>query len=121
VAETIGRLLEDEAGLAAFDVFHMRGQTLTGVELVAALETAAGRRLPVSSLPWFAIRAMAPFNETFREMLEMRYLWETPVLLDNTKLVARLGAEPHTPIEEALRLALAGLDALPQAAAPLAA
>lgn len=114
VAETMVRLAEDEANLSAFEVFHMRGQTLTGAALVAALERVAGRSLPVSRLPWFAIRAMAPFNETFREMLEMRYLWETPVLLDNSRLVARLGAEPHTPIDEALRVALAGLNALPE-------
>lgn len=114
VAETMVRLAEDEANLAAFEVFHMRGQTLTGEALVRALEAVAGRKLPVSRLPWFAIRAMAAFNETFREMLEMRYLWETPVLLDNGKLVGRLGAEPHTPIEEALRVALAGLGALPR-------
>ena len=81
--------------------------------VVAALEAAVGRKLPVSRLPWFAIRAIAPLNETFREMLEMRYLWETPVLLDNTRLVARLGAEPHTPIVDALRAALMGLGCLP--------
>ena len=106
---------------AAFEVFHMRGQTLTGDELVAALEAVAGRKLPVSRLPWFAIRAIAPFNETMREMLEMRYLWETPVLLDNSRLVARLGAEPHTPIVEALTAALAGLDALQHQPTALAA
>jgi nucleoside-diphosphate-sugar epimerase len=121
VAETMVRLAEDEANLAGFEVFHMRGQTLTGDELVAALESVAGRKLPVSRLPWLAIRAMAPFNETFREMLEMRYLWETPVLLDNSRLVARLSSEPHTPIEEALKVALAGLDALPREATALAA
>ncbi|WP_372781017.1 NAD(P)H-binding protein [Phenylobacterium sp.] len=120
LAETMVRLAERE-DLAGFEVFHMRGQTLTGDELVAALEAVAGRRLPVSRLPWFAIRAMAPFNETMREMLEMRYLWESPVLLDNSKLTARLGAEPHTPTQAALRAALAGLDALPRETAALAA
>jgi nucleoside-diphosphate-sugar epimerase len=113
VAETMVRLAEDEANLGAYEVFHMRGQTLTGDELVAALEAAVGRRLAVSRLPWFAIRAMAAFNETMREMLEMRYLWETPVLLDNSRLVARLGEEPHTPIVEALTAALVGLGCLP--------
>jgi len=39
------------------------------------------------------------------------------VLLDNARLVARLGGEPHTPIEVALRTALAGMGALP---APIA-
>jgi len=121
VAEVMVRLALDEANLAPFETFHMRGHTQTGTELVAGLEAAAGRKLAVSRLPWFAIRAMAPFNETFREMLEMRYLWEGPVLLDNTKLVARLDAEPHTPLADALRTALAGMSALPRAAEPLAA
>ena len=89
--------------------------------VVAALERGAGRRLPASRLPWFAVRAIAPFNETFREMLKMRYLWEIPVLLDNIKLVARRGSEPHTPIEKALQIALRGPGALPQPAYKLAA
>jgi hypothetical protein len=48
-----------------------------------------------------------------REMTEMKYLWDRPVLLDNARLVARLGAEPHTPLVEALATALAGMGALP--------
>jgi nucleoside-diphosphate-sugar epimerase len=120
VAETMVRLamLPD---LGDFEVFHMRGQTLTGDALAAALAKAAGRRLAVHRLPWIAVRAAAPFNETMREMLEMRYLWDGPVLLDNSKLVARLGEEPRTPIVEALRAALEGMDALPRQATALAA
>ena len=120
VAETVVQLLE-RGDLADFETFHLRGQALTGAQMVAALETAAGRKLAVQSLPWFAIRAIAPFNETLREMLEMRYLWETPVLMDNAKLVARLGKEPHTPIVEALAAALAGLNALPSQPTAIAA
>ena len=119
MAETVVQLLE-RGDLADFETFHLRGHTLTGAEMVAALEAAAGRKLAVHTLPWFALRAIAPFNETFREMLEMRYLWETPVLMDNAKLVARLGAEPHTPIVEALTAALAGMNALPQTTTKLA-
>ena len=37
------------------------------------------------------------------------------LLLDNARLVGKLGAEPHTPIDEALRAALIGLKALPPA------
>jgi nucleoside-diphosphate-sugar epimerase len=116
VAETMVRLAEDPT-LGGFEVFHMRGHTQTGAELVAGLEAAAGRKLKVTPLPWFAVRVMGAFNETFREMLEMHYLWEEPVLLDNAKLVARMGAEPHTPLAQALRAALAGMDALPDAEA----
>ena len=120
VAETMVRLAERD-DLGAFEVFHMRGHTVTGDELVAALSRVAERKLAVSRLPWFAVHAIAPFNETFREMLEMRYLWEIPVLLDNARLTARLGAEPHTPIDEALRAALAGLGVLPQQPVAIAA
>jgi hypothetical protein len=39
-------------------------------------------------------------------MLEMRYLWQVPLQLDNEKLRAAIGAEPHTPIETALAATL---------------
>jgi nucleoside-diphosphate-sugar epimerase len=112
VAETVVRLLKDPT-LGGFEVFHMRGHTQSGGAFVAGLETAAGRPLKLTPMPWFAVRLMGAFNETFREMLEMHYLWEQPVLLDNARLVARLGGEPHTPLAEALRAALIGMDALP--------
>lgn len=113
-AATMVRLAEDEANLADFEAFHMKGHILSGVELIATLEQVVGRTLAANRLPWLAVRAVAPVNETFREMLEMRYLWETPVLLDNAKLVARLGSEPHTPGEAAFEAALAGLNVLPR-------
>lgn len=120
LAESMVRLAERD-DLARVEVFHHRGHVLTGAELVAALEAAAGRRLAVQKFPWFALKALAPFNEMFREMLEMRYLWDEPLAMDNRRLVARLGAEPHTPIVEALRAALEGLDALPRQPQRLAA
>jgi nucleoside-diphosphate-sugar epimerase len=119
VAETVVRLLA-LPDLGGFEVFHMRGHTQTGAELVAGLEAAAGRTLKAAPMPWFAVRLMGAFNETMREMVEMHYLWNEPVLLDNTKLVRRLGGEPHTPLAQALRTALIGMDALlaaPQARA----
>jgi len=121
VAETMVRLATNSEGLGDFEVFHMQGQTLTGEALVAALSEAAGRSVAAHRLPWIGVKAMAPFNETMREMLEMRYLWDRPVLLDNSKVVARLGEEPHTPIVTALKSALAGMDALPRPALKLAA
>lgn len=118
VAETFVRLLD--AGLGDVEAFHMRGQSVTGHELLAGLEAAAGRKLAVRRLPWLAIAAGAPFNETLREMQEMRYLWRREVLLDNRRLVARLGSEPRTPLPEALRAALIGQGSLPEAAAAAA-
>jgi nucleoside-diphosphate-sugar epimerase len=48
----------------------------------------------------------APFATFMRESLEMRYLWESPLRLDNRKLVGLLGSEPHTPLPQAVAAAL---------------
>jgi nucleoside-diphosphate-sugar epimerase len=39
----------------------------------------------------------------------MRYLWQQPIRLDNHRLTAFLGAEPHTPLGQAVRETLVGL------------
>lgn len=111
VAETFVRLLATDLG--EFEVFQMKGHEVTMAQLAAGLQGAAGRKLKTARLPWPALWLAAPFNESLREMLEMRYLWNEPVLLDDTRLVAHLGAEPRTPLVEALRTALAGQSSLP--------
>jgi nucleoside-diphosphate-sugar epimerase len=52
---------------------------------------------------------MSPFNTTLHEMLEMRYLWQQPIRMDNAKLIDFLGYEPHTPLIEAVHKTLTGL------------
>jgi nucleoside-diphosphate-sugar epimerase len=117
LGETAARLLDLEAELAADASFNFGGHQIDGHELLAAFEGLAGRKLAVRPFPWFALHAVAPFNETLRELLEMRYLWRDTVLLDNRRLAAQLGAEPHTPLAAALAATLAGLDVpLPEAA-----
>ena len=44
---------------------------------------------------------------------------DAPVRLDNTKLVAWLGEEPHTPLDDALRTTLLGMDCLGKDVFPL--
>jgi len=117
LAETIALLLERAAELETFEVFHFGGHGFErGVELAEATRRVAGAAAaPIRRFPWFAIYLIAPFNETFREMLEMRYLWSRTLLLDNRRLVAFLGREPHTPLDEALRVTLTGLGCMPSA------
>ena len=108
VAETVVRLLDAEDRLEAFAVFHFRGHWLErGVEMAETICRIAGLRAgKIFSFPWWAIRIASPFVEVFREMLEMRYLWNVPAELDNTKLRALIGVEPHTPLDEAVTRAL---------------
>jgi nucleoside-diphosphate-sugar epimerase len=107
-AESIVRLIDIEAELPPFAVFNHAGHQVTGAQMADAIERVAGRRLARKTLPWFAMAVVSPFVEMVREMLEMRYLWENEVLPDNAKLVAALGSEPHTPLDQALRVALEG-------------
>ena len=115
LAETIARLLDRTADLQPFEVFHFGGHYFErGVDLAEATRRAAGAPdAPIRSFPWFAVYLAAPFVETLREMLEMRYLWSSSVQLDNRKLVAFLGQEPHTPVERALRETLDCLGIVP--------
>jgi nucleoside-diphosphate-sugar epimerase len=46
------------------------------------------------------------FNPDARELVEMLYLQETPVLLDDSKLAAKLGPLHKTPYDEGIRLTM---------------
>jgi nucleoside-diphosphate-sugar epimerase len=119
LAETMARLIEREAELAPFERFHFSGHLLAdNAEMGRAIGRAMGRPdLPVRRFPWWAMTLAAPFVTLAYELREMRYLWREPVALDNRKLVAFLGAEPHTPLGVAVKTTLAGLGCLPAAAA----
>ncbi|HLJ71361.1 MAG TPA: NAD-dependent epimerase/dehydratase family protein [Roseiarcus sp.] len=120
VAETMARLIDDEDRLAAFEVFHMDGHwDPDGTAMVRAIGRACGKpNIKATAFPWWAVRLTSPFVTLFREMLEMRYLWREPLRMDNRRLVAFLGEEPHTPLDEAVRETLNGLGCLPNGVAP---
>lgn len=120
LARTIVKLVERDADLGAFELFHFGGHSFEhGVDLAkATLRVAGVPNARIRRFPWFAIYLLSPFIETFREMLEMRYLWQTSLLLDNQKLVNFLGEEPHTPLPEALAETLAGLGCTPPRRSP---
>jgi nucleoside-diphosphate-sugar epimerase len=112
LAETMVQLVEREADLAPFETFHFGGHYCErGVEMAEAICTAAGldpaRR--IRRFPWPVITLASPFVRLFRELREMRYLWQVPIRPDNAKLVAFLGAEPHTSLPDAVRSTLAVL------------
>jgi nucleoside-diphosphate-sugar epimerase len=115
LAATIARLLERSAELQPFEVFHFAGHAFErGIELAEATRQAAGvPNAPIRRFPWLAIYLLSPLVETFREMLEMRYLWQRSLRLDNHKLRAFLGEEPHTPLDQALRVTLGELGCMP--------
>lgn len=113
LAETMLRLAE-HPGLEDFSTFNFGGHwDSDGTEMIGAIRQALGEPfLPVKGMPWLIMRLASPFVHFFREVLEMRYLWQVPTRLGNAKLLALLGSEPHTPLEEAVRATLAGTGCL---------
>lgn len=54
----------------------------------------------------FMLRAMGVFNPFLREVVEMHYLWTTPVKLDDTRLRQLLPNLHKTPYPEGIRLTI---------------
>jgi nucleoside-diphosphate-sugar epimerase len=114
LAETLARLLDRDSDLADFESFHFAGHWAPrGDDLVKSVRRAVGdQNIPFKPFPYPLLYALSPFNETFRELLEMRYLWEKPIGLDDAKLRAFLGDIPSTPLDTAVRETLADMECL---------
>lgn len=111
LAETFCRLADREQDLEPFARFHFAGHwDADGSEMAAAILRVLGRPgIRTKPMPWWLLRLAAPFHETMRELVEIKPLWRTPVRLDNARLVALLGTEPHTPLDAAVAASLRGL------------
>ena len=76
-------------------------------DLVAALREGVGDQTrKARRVPWWALRGASLFSPMLREVLEMRYLWDEPVLLDDGKLRGLLGRVEQTPLEVAVAATL---------------
>ncbi len=122
VARTMVQLLARREALEPFAAFHMAGHwDADGTEMAAAIRRVVARRSgnapKIRAFPWWLVTLASPFVATFRELREMRYLWREPMRMGNARLVAALGQEPHTPLDEAVEAALEGAGCLPRASA----
>jgi len=114
VARTIVELLARRDSLERFSTFHMKGHwDHDGTQMTQAIRRVVARKTGVepvvAAFPWWLIVLGAAFVTTFREMLEMRYLWRVPLRMDNAPLRAVIRTEPHTPLEQAVEATLLGL------------
>ena len=126
LARTFVAVADKRAKLAAFEVFHFKGASVTGQQWLNALDPLARSQgwvkpdghVKFSRLPWPLIRIGALFVPTWAALLEMRYLWDTPHVLANDRLVALIGAEPHTPPSVATQTALQDLGLMASSSPP---
>ncbi len=109
LGEAFARLAERDAHLPDFAPFHFQGHwTDPGRAMADAVRRAAGLGEDrIAAFPWWAMRLISPAVPFVREALEMRWLWTHPLRLDNRRLEAAIGPEPHTPLADAVAATLA--------------
>jgi nucleoside-diphosphate-sugar epimerase len=94
---------------ATGQVWHLPNDpaTRTTRELVDVVFRLAGRtRGRLRSVHPLLLRAAAVTNPAVREVLEMRYLFDEPFVVDSSRMVERLGARA-TPVQDALAATVA--------------
>jgi nucleoside-diphosphate-sugar epimerase len=92
--------------------WHLGGAgTITPRAFAAQVFSAAGREPRLLVTPKWLLRAMGLFVAFLREVAEMQYLFETPVMLDDTALHGLLGEIRKTLYAEGIRRTLAAMGA----------
>jgi nucleoside-diphosphate-sugar epimerase len=111
LAEAFARLVERRQTLPTFTLAHFAGHAdMTGRDMAEAVARVISRgNVPIRPFPWFTFWLGALFVPFLREALEMRWLWKTSITLENGQLRHLIGEEPHTPLDNAVRAALAAV------------
>jgi nucleoside-diphosphate-sugar epimerase len=76
---------------------------ITGEDLVQAIREITGYQKGVSTVSKNMIRLIGLFNANMREVVEMFYLFEEPVVLDGQKYETMIGPLPRTSYKDGLR------------------
>jgi nucleoside-diphosphate-sugar epimerase len=116
LARAFVAVAEHDDGLTPHRRLHFEGHTLTGAQLLDAVQAAAedlGLR-PAGgwrrgSVPWGLIRIAGRVVPMWRAIAEMSYLFRVPHALDGRALRQMVGPLPATPLTEALRASLQAL------------
>jgi nucleoside-diphosphate-sugar epimerase len=106
MARAMADLAEIRTELPRFATFGFEGYSLTGAELKAAVALSVAHPLKLKSTPWGILGLIGVFSPVLREVIEMRYLWDTPHRIDGTALQAALPHFKLTPLAVAMSDAL---------------
>src|SRR5690606_36326107 len=85
-------------------------ETITGEKLVDLLREMTGYSKKVFTTRKGMIQLLGLFNPFMREVVEMFYLYEEPVVLDGSKYEKEIGPLPKTPYKEGLKQTLAWME-----------
>lgn len=102
MATAMAGLADKRHEFSDFEEFGFPGFSLTGRELISAVERAVGRSLKVTGMPWPLLGVAGLFSPLLREVAEMAYLWKVPHRVDGSKLALALPELNTTPVEEVI-------------------
>lgn len=106
IAAATVRLIERRDELSAVETFHFTSFRITSRAMLEAVNARLDRPRPIRAMPWWLLRPVSVFVPMLRELFDMKYLWEQPVLLDDGKLQGFLGDIQRTPLSEAVGMSL---------------
>lgn len=113
------RLLGAAPRLRPFQVVHFAGYTApTQREFLEKAAEAGGKGARPRRISWAMMRLAAMLDADAREMLELRYLFDEAVLLDDSLLRRLISGFTPTPIEEAITATVQSYRAEAHAALP---
>ncbi|RDW16089.1 short chain dehydrogenase [Oceanobacillus arenosus] len=75
---------------------------IAGVELIEIIRKESGYTKSIRTVSKTMIRFIGLFQPLLREMVELMYLAEEPVILSGKKYEAKIGAVPRTPYNEGI-------------------
>jgi nucleoside-diphosphate-sugar epimerase len=114
LARAFALVAGQRAALPPHEVLHFPGHAVDGETFLRSLERAARRSrvlrptvpLQRGGMPWGVLKLGGLIVPMWRELAEMRYLWDVPHRLSGERLARLVGPVPSTPLEEALERAL---------------
>jgi nucleoside-diphosphate-sugar epimerase len=101
-------LVAREAALSPFEIVHFAGHVVTRqMDFLHEVALAAGRpELRVRTLPWWMIRLAAFVDPVARELLELDYLFDDAVILDDPARRRLVPEFQNTPLATAIAATL---------------
>ena len=79
---------------------------ITGEEIIEILRKEVGYKKSIRTVSKTTLRLIGIFQPFMREMVEMMYLTEDPIILDGKKYEAKIGPVPKTPYKEGIQSTL---------------
>ena len=102
LGEAFAILTERRADFSPFENFHFRGHLASADETFAAIEAVVPHKLTRTGYPWLMLRAMGVFMPIIKGLVEMRYIWDNELGLEDPRLDAILGKDFGTTHENAI-------------------